>query len=87
MSSLVQKSNYSGYRKYGHAQYRGILHGSVRRSNTCSAKILFMIDLRSSRSSATGSQWIRILIRAIETMLETSNALQRASAGRLEYET
>ena len=50
------------------------------RSNTCSAKILLMIELRSSRSSAMGSQRVRKLIdkgyRAY-TMLETSNSLQR----------
>ena len=48
--------------------------------NACSAKILFMIELKSSRSSAMGSQRVRILIdkgyRA-HTMVETSNALQR----------
>ena len=37
MSSLVQKS---GYRKYGHAQYHGVVYGSLRRSSTCSVKIL-----------------------------------------------
>ena len=40
MSSLVQKSNLSGYRKYGHTQHYGIVYGSSRRSNACSAKIL-----------------------------------------------
>ena len=65
---------------HGHAQYRGIMHGSMLRSNACSAKILFMIGLRSSSSSATGSQRVRILISKgyrTHTMLETSNALQR----------
>ena len=48
--------------------------------NVYSAKILFMIELKSSKSSAMGSQRVRILIgkgyRA-HTMVETSNALQR----------
>ena len=30
MSSLVQKFNQRGPRKYGHAQYLGIVHGSTR---------------------------------------------------------
>ena len=71
-----------GYRKYGHAQYRGIVYRSIQRSNTCSAKILLMIELRSSRSSAMGSQRVRIYwliskgYRA-HAMLETLNSLQR----------
>ena len=45
----------------------------------CSTKILLMIKLRSSRSSAMGSQRVRILISKgyrAHTMLETLNALQ-----------
>ena len=79
MSSLVQK-----FRKYGHAQYRGIVYGSMWKSNSCSAKIkfLFIIKLTSSQSLAIGSQRVRILISKgyrthIIMMLETSNALQR----------
>ena len=70
----------SKIQKYGHAQYRGIVRGSMQRSNACSAKILFMIELRSSRSSAMGSQRVRIQISKgyrADTMLETSNVLQR----------
>ena len=43
--------------------------------------ILFMVVLRNLRFSATDSQRVRILIRAIEhiyTMLKMSNVLQRA---------
>ena len=47
------------YRKYGYAQYRGIVHGSMRKSNACSSKILLV---RSSRSSAVSNQSKRILI-------------------------
>ena len=46
----------------------------------CSAKILLMIELRSSQSSAMGSQRVRILIckdYRVHTMLEMSNLLQR----------
>ena len=48
MSSLFQKFNQRGYRKYRHAQFHGVVHGSVRRSNVCSATIFLMVDLRSS---------------------------------------
>ena len=76
---IGSKNLISGYRMNGHAQYRGIVHGNMRRSNDvrCKAKILLM---RSSRSSAVGSQSVRILISKgyrAHTMLETSNSLQR----------
>ena len=38
MSALVQNFNLSGYRKYEHAQYHGIVHGSKQRSNAYSTK-------------------------------------------------
>ena len=40
MNSLFQTSNESGYRKYGHTQYYGMVYGSSQRSNACSTKIL-----------------------------------------------
>ena len=47
----------------------------------CSAKIFLMIELRSSRSTAMGSQRVRLPIskgyRAYIMMLEMSNTLQR----------
>ena len=84
MSSLVQKFNQSGYRKYRHAQYHGIVHGSMQRLNACSAKVLLMIELTSSRSLAMGSQRVRVLISKgcrAHTMLETSNSLQTEPQG------
>ena len=46
----------------------------------CSAKIVILIELRSSRSSAMGGQRVRIPIGKVyraHTMLETLNVLQR----------
>ena len=43
MSSLFQKSNLRGYRKYEHAQDHGIVYGSSLRSNACNTKILLKL--------------------------------------------
>ena len=64
-------------------------------SDVCSAKILLIVELRSSQSSGMGSQRIRILILINKgyrahtcTILEMSElAAEGASASRLEYET
>ena len=65
--------------KVWNTQYRGIVHGSMQRSNACSTKTFLTIELRSSRSSAMDSQRVRILISngcRAHAMLETSNTLQ-----------
>ena len=40
ISSLFQKPNQHGYKKYGHTQYHGIVYRSLQRSNACIEKIL-----------------------------------------------
>lgn len=43
-------------RKYGYAQYHGIVHGStgMRMSNACCAKTFAMVELTSLQSSLMG---------------------------------
>ena len=77
MSSLFQKSNQSGYRKYWHAQYYGIVYGSLRRSSTCSMKILLKSSGEPRNLQRYGRPKVRILISKgsrADMLLEMSSA-------------
>ena len=57
----VMLINQSGYRKYRHAQFHGVVHGSTRRSNV---QRKYFLDglLEKLMTRVIGSQKVKILI-------------------------